>query len=91
MVKTTEKADMGMVNACQSLLWELKTHGQIPYEDHSEQIRASVEKEYFAWMKRHRRQQLAIRIGSVAAALLLATGAGFSVHWKWFSPKPYAR
>lgn len=86
--KTTEKADMDMVNACQSLLWELKTHGQIPYEDHSEQIRASVEKEYSAWMKRHRRRQFAIKMSAIAAALLLVTGAGLSLHWKWFSQNP---
>ena len=83
--KTTEAADMDMVNACQSLLWELKTHGQIPYEDHSEQIRASVEKEYSAWTKHRRRQQLAFKIGSVAAVFLLVAGISLSFHWEWFS------
>lgn len=83
--KTTEAADMDMVNACQSLLWELKTHGQIPYEDHSEQIRASVEKEYSSWMRHHQRQQLAIKIGSAGAVFLLVVGISLSLHWEWFS------
>lgn len=83
--KTTEAADMDMVNACQSLLWELKTHGQIPYEDHSEQIRASVEKEYSTWTKHRRRQQLAFKLGSVAAVFLLVAGISLSFHWEWFS------
>lgn len=85
IAKTAEAADMGMVNACQSLLWELKTHGQIPYEDHSERIRAAVEKEYSAWTRHRRRQQLALKLGSVAAVFLLVAGIGISLHWEWFS------
>lgn len=84
VLKTNESANMEMITVCQSLLWELKTHGKFSYEDHSEKIRAAVEKEYAAWTKRRYRQRVALKVGAVAAAIVLVLGANSFLHLGWF-------
>lgn len=84
VLKTHEPANMEMIAVCQSLLWELKTHGKFSYEDHSEKIRASIEKEYAAWTRRRCRQRVALKLGAAAAAIVLVLGANSFLHLGWF-------
>lgn len=76
-----KQADMELVGKCQSLLWALKTNGQIPYEDHASQNKQKLLQKLEAKMPEKKRP-LTFRLGMAAAAVVLLLGLGFfSAQW----------
>ena len=83
--KTDSPADMEMVRACQSLLWELDTHGKEAFVDDTEQAltafkakhtsKANAKKGTYRFMWR--------AAAAAAAMLLLAFGIDALLHREW--------
>lgn len=40
--KTDSKADMELVKACQSLMWQLRTHGEFAYDSHYDENKSKI-------------------------------------------------
>lgn len=74
-----KKADRLLVDKCQSLLWTLKTNGQIPYVDHASENKQKLLQKLEA-KKREKQRSPAFRLAAAAVVLLLGLGF-FSVQW----------
>ncbi len=86
--KTDSAADMELMKACQSLLWQLHTHGRIPYESHYYENKAQI-------AKRIKREALATKTAKSVGRLLTAAAAIVFVifglrgdlQWRWLEQK----
>ncbi len=82
--KTDSAADMELMKACQSLLWQLHTHGRIPYESHYNENKAQI-------AKRIKREALATKtaksvgrmLTAAAAIVFVILGLRGDLHWSW--------
>lgn len=79
--KTDSAADLELIDACQSLLWQLHTHGTAAYDSHAEQ---NHEKLMARIDKVEKRRCIDLRplrwVAAAAAVVLLFVGVRFS----WF-------
>lgn len=76
-----KQADMALMDKCQSLLWALKTNGQIPYEDHASQNKQKLLQKLEA-KKPEKKRSPAFRLAAAAVAVVLLLGLGFfSTQW----------
>lgn len=80
--KTDSPADMEMVRACQSLLWELDTHGKEAFVDDTERAFAAFKAKNDAKINgKNRTHRFMLRAIATAAVILLITfGADILVH-----------
>ncbi len=82
--KTDDAVDMGLIDACQSLLWQLHTHGEVPYESHYEQNWERI-------TKRLNRETLMTKtaksvgrmLAAAAAILFVVLGLSGNLKWIW--------
>ncbi len=83
--KTDAAADKELIDACQSLLWELHTHGTIEYDSHTIQNRECILSRI---EKLEKRRQHVIQFckygGAVAASFILLLGVCGKLNWAWF-------
>lgn len=82
--KTDSAADMELIEACQSLLWQLHTHGAVAYDSHREKNSAAIAKR----LRRHMSQIQAIKsagkvLATAAAIVLVVLGLSGRLHWSW--------
>lgn len=75
-------ADMELVEKCQSLLWALKTNGQIPYPDGAEESKKRLLKK-LERNSAQRKRSFFMRLAVIAATLLVFLGLGL-VGLRWF-------
>lgn len=79
--KTDSAADMELIDACQSLLWQLHSHGTVAYDSHAEQ---NHEKLMARIAKTEKRRSIDLRplrwVAVAAVVILLFVGVRFS----WF-------
>lgn len=76
-----KKANMALVDKCQSLLWALKTNGQIPYVDHASENKQKLLQKLEA-KKQEKKRSPAFRLVIVASAVAVLIGLGF-VSGQW--------
>lgn len=82
--KTDSEADMELIKACQSLMWQLHTHGERPYDSHFSENKAMIG-------KRLRRKSVvtnAIKsvgktLAAAAAIVLVVLGLRGDFQWNW--------
>ena len=82
--KRDSEADMGLITACQSLMWQLHTHGELPYNSHYDENKAKID-------RRLRRNALISNttksvgrmLVAAAAVVLVVLGLRGDLHWKW--------
>lgn len=77
-------ASMEIVSAAQMLLWELHTHGSMPFESHAPEIREKVSGKYRSWKRLRKALQITSHLALTGCALvvvLLAVRHPFSVSW----------
>lgn len=75
------KVDMTKVNLCNSLLWQLYTHGRIAYENHIETSKKVVERQY---TKRKRKRKIVyggLRVFALSLIFFVFLSAFDSVRW----------
>lgn len=78
--KPDSAADLELIDACQSLLWQLHTHGKVVYESHAEQNLDKLMTRVAKSESRRRVITMALRLAAVAAVILLFVGVRVS----WF-------
>lgn len=82
--KTDSAADMELIDACQSLLWQLHTHGEVPYESHYNQNWAQITKRLNRKTRMERTAKSAGRMLAAAAAILVVVlGLSGNLKWGW--------
>lgn len=82
--KTDSAADMELIDACQSLLWQLHTHGEVSYESHYEQNWAQITKRLNRKARMARNAKSAGRMLAAAAAVVLVVwGVSGNLKWNW--------
>lgn len=82
--KTDSAADMQLIDACQSLLWQLHTHGEVPYESHYDQNWGQL-------AKRLKRESLMTKtaksvgrmLAAAAAIVFVVLGLSGNLKWSW--------
>ncbi len=83
--KTDAAADIELIDACQSLLWELHTHGTMEYDSHTIQNRECIMSRI---EKLEKRRQHVIQFckygGAIAASFILLLGVCGKLNWAWF-------
>lgn len=89
ITRTDAPADMALVDACQSLLWQLHTHGALPYDSHESDGFLRLQERIAAIERRRRMTGRILRWSAVAAAaVLLLLGATGNLHWFGQSAAP---
>lgn len=82
--KTDSAADMELIDACQSLLWQLHTHGEVPYESHYDQNWVQI-------TKRLNRDVVVVKaaksvgriLAATAAVVFVVLGLSGNLRWSW--------
>ena len=82
--KTDSEADMELIKACQSLLWRLHTHGDIPYDSHYDANKAKIDQR----LKRNTLVSNTVKsvskmLAAAAAVVLVVLGLRGDLHWSW--------
>ena len=82
--KTDSEADMELVKACQSLMWQLYTHGELPYDSHYDENKANIDQR----LKRNTLvSNTAMFVGKMlaaaAAVVLVVLGLRGDLQWSW--------
>lgn len=82
--KTDSEADMELIKACQSLMWQLHSHGETPYDSHYDANKAKIAQ------RLHRGERFASAAKSVgrivaaaAAVVLVVLGLRGDLQWSW--------
>lgn len=84
--KEDEPADMELIDACEDLLWELGTHGSIPFDSRMEKNRAAVQARLRPRPARSGRP--VVRTAAMVAALFAFALIGESVfHREWLEAR----
>lgn len=82
--KTDAEADMELIKACQSLMWQLQTHGEVPYESHCNQNWARITKRLNREERAARTAKSVGRMLAVAAAVVFVVlGLRGDLKWNW--------
>lgn len=77
-------ASMEIISAAQMLLWELHTHGSMPFESHAPEIREKVSGRYTCWKRLQKALKITSHLALVSCLLVLVVLAArhpFSVSW----------
>ena len=82
--KTDSEADMELIKACQSLMWQLHTHGDIPYDSHYGENKAKIGQR----LKRNTlisntAKSVGKLLAAAAAVVLVVLGLSGDLHWNW--------
>lgn len=82
--KTDSEADMELIKACQSLMWQLHTHGELPYDSHYDENKAKIDQR----LKRNTLvsntvQSVGKMLAAAAAVVLVVLGLRGDLHWSW--------
>lgn len=82
--KTDSEADMELVKACQSLMWQLHTHGELPYDSHYDENKAKIDQR----LKRNTLVSNTVKsvgkmLAAAAAVVLVVLGLRGDLHWSW--------
>ena len=84
--KPKEFTDIGLINACEDLLWELGTNGSLPFDSRLEENREAVEVRLSSRPARHARP--VVRTAAMVAALFVFSLIGESVlHREWLEAR----
>ncbi len=77
--KLDAPVDMALVERCQSLIWNLRTKGQFPYQDHALKNQRKLERK----LKRESRKKRCLPLikAAVAAGLFVLIFTGIA--WRW--------
>lgn len=81
--KTDSEADMELIKACQSLMWQLHTHGELPYDSHYDENKAKIDQQ----LRRNTSiSNTAKSVGKMfaAAAAIMVVVLGLSGNLKWY-------
>ena len=82
--KTDSEADMGLVKACQSLMWQLHTHGELPYDSHYDENKAKIDQRLKHYMFVSNTVKSVGKILAIAAVVVLVVlGLRGDLHWSW--------
>ena len=82
--KTDSEADMELIKACQSLMWQLHAHGDIPYDSHYDENKAKIDQR----LKRNALVSNSVKsvgkmLAAAAAVVLVVLGLRGELHWSW--------
>lgn len=82
--KTDSVADMDLIRACQSLLWQLHTHGELPYDSHYDENMAKIDQR----LKRNTlvsntAKSVGRMLVAAAAVVLVVLGLRGDLHLSW--------
>lgn len=82
--KTDSEADMELIKACQSLMWQLHTHGELPYDSHYDENKAKIDQR----LKRNTlvsniAKSVGKMLAAAAAVVLVVLGLRGDLHWSW--------
>ena len=82
--KTDSEANMELIKACQSLLWQLHTHRTIPYDSHYNENKAKIDQR----LKRNTLISNSVKsvgkmLAAAAAVVLVVLGLRGDLHWSW--------
>lgn len=82
--KTDSEVDMELITACQSLLWQLHTHGELPYDSHYDENKAKIDKR----LRRNVLVSNAVKsvgkmLAAAAVVVLVVLGVRGDLHWSW--------
>ncbi len=84
VTRTDSEADMELIKACQSLMWQLHSHGETPYDSHYDANKAKIAQ------RLHRGERFASAAKSVgrivaaaAAVVLVVLGLRGDLQWSW--------
>lgn len=82
--KTDSEADMELVKACQSLMWQLHTHGELPYDSHYDENKAKIDQR----LKRNTLISNTVKsvgkmLAAAAAVVLVVLGLRGDLQWSW--------
>lgn len=82
--KTDSEADMELIKACQSLMWQLHTHGKLPYDSHYNDNKAKIDQRlrHSAWIT-HTAKSVGKTLAAAAAVVLVVLGLKGDLHWSW--------
>lgn len=82
--KTDSEADMELIKACQSLMWQLHTHGKLPYDSHYNDNKAKIDQRlrHSAWIT-HTAKSVGRVLAAAAAVVLVVLGLKGDLHWSW--------
>lgn len=84
VIKTDSAADMELIDACQSLLWQLYTHGEVPYESHCDQNWTQITRRLNREVEVARTAKFFGRMLVVAAAVVFVVlGLKGGLEWSW--------
>lgn len=82
--KTDSAADMELIAACQSLLWKLHTHGEVPYESHYEQNWEQIIKRLKCeTLMTKTAKSIGRMLAAAAAIVLVVLGLSGNLKWSW--------
>lgn len=82
--KTDAEADMELIKACQSLMWQLHTHGELPYDSHYDENKAKIDK----LLRRNvlvsnAAKSVGKMLAAAAAVVFVVLGLRGDLHWNW--------
>lgn len=82
--KTDSEADMELIQACQSLMWQLHTHGELPYDSHYDENKVKIDQR----LKRNSlvsntAKSVGKMLAAAAAVVLVVLGLRGDLHWSW--------
>lgn len=82
--KTDSEADMELIKACQSLMWKLHTHGEIPYDSHYAENKAKIDQRLrrSVWVS-NTAKFVGKMLAAAAAVVLVVVGFRGDLHWLW--------
>lgn len=82
--KTDSAADMDLIEACQTLLWQLYTHGTISYNSHYTENKVMIAKKLNRSIRHANTVKITGKILAAAAAVVMVIlGLNGSLHWEW--------
>ena len=82
--KPDSEADMELIKACQSLLWQLHTHGELQYDSHYDGNKAKIDQR----LKRNTlvsntAKSVGKMFAAAAAVVLVVLGLRGDLQWSW--------
>lgn len=82
--KTDSEADMELIKACQSLMWQLHTHGEIPYDSHYDMNKAKIDQRLRSNTSiPNTAKSVGKMLAAAAAVMLVVFGLRDNLHWSW--------
>ena len=85
--KTDSEADLELIKACQSLMWQLHTHGEIPYDSHYNASKTRIERRLRQKDVISNAAKLGCKTLTAAAAVILLL-VGVRISWFEHSDTP---